>query len=60
LIIICNIVDGLIQVTKNEGFLKLYVGLIPSLWLVSHGAIQFLVYDKLKYFFAEKNRQFVN
>lgn len=41
-------VDCLTQITKTEGLPGLYKGLLPSLLLVSHGAIQFAVYEELK------------
>lgn len=40
--------DCLIQVFQTEGFRGLYKGLLPSLFLVSHGAIQFAAYEELK------------
>ncbi|KAH7624650.1 hypothetical protein Ndes2526B_g00011 [Nannochloris sp. 'desiccata'] len=41
-------VDCLSQIAKTEGLPGLYKGLLPSLFLVSHGAIQFAVYEELK------------
>jgi solute carrier family 25 (mitochondrial folate transporter), member 32 len=41
-------VDCLTQISKTEGLPGLYRGLLPSLLLVSHGAIQFAVYEELK------------
>lgn len=41
-------VDCLTQIAKTEGLPGLYKGLLPSLFLVSHGAIQFAVYEELK------------
>lgn len=40
--------DCLTQIAKTEGIGGLYKGLLPSLFLVSHGAIQFAVYEELK------------
>ena len=41
-------VDCLTQTARTEGISGLYRGLLPSLFLVSHGAIQFAVYEELK------------
>ena len=41
-------VDCLTQIARTEGLPGLYKGLLPSLFLVSHGAIQFAVYEELK------------
>uniref|UniRef100_A0A7S0EFR5 Mitochondrial carrier protein n=1 Tax=Hanusia phi TaxID=3032 RepID=A0A7S0EFR5_9CRYP len=46
-----GMVDGFRQVIKSDGIFGLYRGLVPSLFLVSHGAIQFMAYEELKKLF---------
>ncbi|XP_077248000.1 folate transporter 1 isoform X2 [Tasmannia lanceolata] len=40
--------DALRTILKEEGWPALYKGIGPSLFLVSHGAIQFTVYEELR------------
>lgn len=47
-----NCTDGFKQIVQKEGFKGLYVGIVPALWLTSHGAIHFVSYDKLKSFYT--------
>lgn len=43
-----GLIDGILHIAKDEGFMKLWSGLMPSLVLVSNPAIQFMVYETLK------------
>lgn len=43
-----SIAHGTRQLWQSEGFKGFYRGLIPSLFGVSHGAIQFMAYEQLK------------
>ena len=43
-----SIADGATQIFRSEGLLGFYRGLGPSLLGVSHGALQFMAYEKLK------------
>ncbi|KAM3363735.1 folate transporter 1, chloroplastic isoform X1 [Capsicum galapagoense] len=40
--------DALRTIFKDEGWRALYKGLMPSLFLVTHGAIQFTAYEELR------------
>lgn len=42
-------VDCIKRIVRDEGVAGLYKGLLPSVFLVSHGAIQLTVYEKLKH-----------
>lgn len=43
-----SIVDGTQRLYRSEGLLGFYRGLVPSLFGVSHGALQFMAYEQLK------------
>lgn len=43
-----SFVSGTLQIYRTEGLAGYYRGLLPSLFGVSHGAIQFMVYEQLK------------
>mmetsp|Transcript_24229 Transcript_24229/g.41052 ORF Transcript_24229/g.41052 Transcript_24229/m.41052 type:complete len:357 (+) Transcript_24229:65-1135(+) len=40
--------DALVTIVREEGPLALYKGSLPALMLVSHGAVQFVIYERLK------------
>ncbi|XP_023543244.1 folate transporter 1, chloroplastic-like isoform X2 [Cucurbita pepo subsp. pepo] len=40
--------DAFRTILREEGFAALYKGIVPGLMLVSHGAIQFTVYEELR------------
>ena len=40
--------DGLKKIARHEGLTGLYRGLVPSLFGVTHGALQFTIYEMLK------------
>ena len=42
--------DCIYRVIKEEGIHKLYRGLIPACFMVVNPALQFMFYEKLKYF----------
>lgn len=49
-----SIAHGAREIYKTEGFYGFYRGLLPSLFGVSHGAIQFMAYEKLKIWRARR------
>jgi len=51
-----GMIDALVTIVKEEGFLGLYKGVVPALFLTSHGAVQFSTYETLKSW-SESHRQ---
>jgi solute carrier family 25 (mitochondrial folate transporter), member 32 len=45
------------NIVKTEGYTAFYKGIIPNVFLTSHGVIQFLLYEKIKYYFDEENEE---
>jgi len=43
-----GLLHGLRCVVREEGWLALYRGIVPALLLTSNGAVQFMIYEKLK------------
>ncbi|WVZ26114.1 hypothetical protein V8G54_004658 [Vigna mungo] len=43
-----GIYDAFKTILREEGFSAFYKGIVPSLFLVSHGAIQFTAYEELR------------
>ena len=44
-----GLLDGVVRLVKEDGIKGFYKGLIPSLLGVSQGALQFTIYDTMKY-----------
>ncbi|KAJ2386720.1 mitochondrial FAD carrier protein flx1 [Coemansia sp. RSA 2559] len=43
-----GLIDGLLQISRNEGIRGLYKGLAPGLLGVAHGGLQFMAYEEMK------------
>ncbi|KAG0257742.1 hypothetical protein BG011_003768 [Mortierella polycephala] len=52
-----SLVGGLVTLMRSEGISGLYRGIVPALFGVSHGAIQFMAYEQLKYWRQEVKRK---
>ncbi|KAJ3314491.1 hypothetical protein HDU76_002396 [Blyttiomyces sp. JEL0837] len=43
-----SLIDGLTKTYRGEGIQGLYKGIVPALFGVSHGALQFMAYEEMK------------
>lgn len=55
-----GMVDCLSKTYKSEGFKGFYKGFVPGLFGISHGSIQFMVYEELKKYYASRRHVAVN
>ncbi|XP_054721082.1 mitochondrial folate transporter/carrier-like isoform X2 [Uloborus diversus] len=46
-----GMVDALVKVYRHEGVSGMYKGLVPGMFGVSHGALQFMAYEEMKKFY---------
>ncbi|KAF9921829.1 hypothetical protein FBU30_008109 [Linnemannia zychae] len=52
-----SLIGGLTSLVKTEGVQGLYRGFIPALFGVTHGAVQFMAYEQLKYWRQEVKKK---
>ncbi|KAG0373572.1 hypothetical protein BGX24_011530 [Mortierella sp. AD032] len=52
-----SLIGGLTTLVRTEGIQGLYRGFIPALFGVSHGAVQFMAYEQLKYWRQEVKKR---
>ncbi|KAF9582157.1 hypothetical protein BGW38_000571 [Lunasporangiospora selenospora] len=52
-----SLFQGLTTLVKTEGIQGLYRGIVPALFGVSHGAVQFVAYEQLKYWRQEAKKK---
>lgn len=52
-----SLFGGLVSLVRTEGAKGLYRGMVPALFGVSHGAVQFVAYEQLKYWRQEVKRK---
>jgi len=50
-----GLLEGLVRLTREEGIKGMYRGMTPALFGVSHGAVQFMAYEKLKNWRRRRN-----
>ena len=55
-----GITDAVVRIIREEGIKTMYCGLLPSLFLTSHAAIQFVIYEELKYLETKLNKNMVS